>query len=205
MKKFLLGMFVVAMLAVSAPVQANLLDYDSVLYLTSDHMTGGAGTPPFGYVGLRQNGSDVNFHVELYDGSKFVRTGAGSDYNFLFNATGVTLSDISGTGLTAGSGTIHADGTGYWQFGVYFTNQGTNGGSDALSGPIDFTVENALISEVTVGNGANIFAADILSGQTQNTGMVDAHSASVPEPMSILLLGVGLIGLAGYGKRKFSL
>lgn len=201
MKKLYFAILVAAMLIlVTAPVQAALATWEG--YFTSDHMTdlGGAGTPPFGLVTLTQVGTIVDFDVELYNNSKFMVSGAGGYFNFVFNGTDVAYGDITGSGLTVNSALIHADGTGDWSFGVVFTGQGT-GGSNALLGPLQFTVANATIAELIVGNGSNIFAADILSGQTGNTGMVDVTS-QVPIPAAAWLLGSGLIGLVALKRRN---
>lgn len=109
--------------------------------------------------------------------------------------------------MTAETGDLDGDGIRMFHYGVYFIGQGT-GGSDAMSGPIRFTVYNSTINDfidesvVALNGTGQILVADILSGQTGNTGLVDA-SSPVPEPTTMVFFGAGLIGLVGFGRKKF--
>ncbi len=217
MKKGLILALMFLMTLVATPalqaVPITTVTYD----FTSNHITNSTDTGPFGTVTLTQDGSNVDFSVSLND-AQFIRTGAGGGSNFVFNAIGVALGDISGAGLTAidreinpannnlGAPPIHTGGAGDFDFGVYFTGQG-GGGVNALDGPIEFTVNNATIAELTEPNSSgNIFAADIILGSSYTgsglTGVVDVEGPpTVPEPTTLLLLGLGVLGLAGMGRK----
>jgi hypothetical protein len=206
MKKGLMVGLMVLLTMVAAPsVQASI---SSLFDLTSDHCTGGCGTPPFGTVSLLQNLTTVDVTVHLFDANQFVKTGSGDFQDFKFNATGVVLADITVDPnvptLVAETGAFNGDGTGNFGFGITGPTQ-SDGGAGAFSSDIVFHVANASIADLTVPNNLGIiFVADMLSGQTGNTGPVDATGpgATVPVPPTMLLLGSGLVGLAGL-RRKF--
>ena len=169
--------------------------------LTSDHVTGGAGTPPFGTVTLTQNGTNVDFDVTLTAGYQFVLTGSADSQYFKFNdsapgasaanITNITQNNPKGT-MTGDMGAFNGDGTGDFSFGITAA-LGNGAGPSAFAGPIDFTLTNATIAQVTQpNNNGQLFVADILA-PNGNTGPVDA---SVPEPSATLLVPIG--GILGF-------
>jgi hypothetical protein len=164
-----------------------------------------AGTLPggtvYGTVTLTQNGSNVDVKLQLASGDLLISTGAGGGNTVLFD---VNLSPITVTGITSGytldsttsaNNTIHADGSGNWDYGITCGGCGP-GGSSPLGSTLNFTVDNVLISNFVTNPSGFLFAADVCVTQNQmgcpgGTGVVvnSVPTTPTPEPSSLALLG----------------
>jgi hypothetical protein len=186
-----------ALAVVAATAAFPSASHAIVFDFTSDHCTGTCGTPPFGTVDVTQVGANVHIVVDLANGVSWAQTGAADFQLFKFNATGVVVGDISvtqtfaGQTLQANTGAFNGDGTGAFSFGISCNTCGN--GNLGITSNLVFSVANATIADLTaVNNLGNIFVADVFSGQTGNTGPVDASTPrAVPGPIA----GAGIPGL----------
>jgi hypothetical protein len=188
-KRFLTLGILVASLFCAKPAEATTFQ------LTSDHCTGGCGTPPFGTVDVTQVGANVNITVLLNAGFQYSQMGTADFQIFKFNGNGVALTDILVAAhvpaLAAATGVFNGDGTGDFSFGINCPSCGN--GPTGFGGAISFMVINATIADLTAPNNlGNLFVAGVLA-PNGNTGPVDVSAVSaVPEPASLLLAGGGL-------------
>lgn len=181
--------------------------------LTSDHCSGTGGCLPDGASAGTITVSDVSsgvvsVSVVLNSAYKFVSTGFDADFGFnLSSNPTVTYSSVA-TGFTPvanpeSAGSLHMDGTGYFEYGVNCTACGS-GGSNPQSGPLTFSLSGSGLSAGSFEQNADgqYFAVDLL-GQG-NTGAVDASTRTTTAPdggMTLMLLGGALVGLEALRRR----
>jgi len=226
---FILGLMAAVLAAGWAvPAMATPVTFD-----ISTYVGGGipAVPPPYATVTLNQNGANVDVDLTLKSCCGFTSTGAGSallfnlkessitiggttlqgsDLGFVLNTANYALVGGSGTGpYTASSASIHTGGGGNFGYAIQCIGCG-NGGSGLLLGPLDFTVDNVLVSDF-ISNGTAMFGTDICinrTGTTCTSGITGlaidggGTTTQTPEPVTTSLFGVGLVGLAVLRRRK---
>jgi hypothetical protein len=174
----------------------------------------------YGTITLTFNGfGGINVVVDMLNGAKIIN--GGQDCSICFNSSLTPDPTISASlGITAnyalisGSpGSLHADGFGFYEYGVNYTGANGGGCSTCVSHVVfqltragGFTSVFDLVENSTGGINSP-FAVDIVINQgtaQQNTGYVGAGTPTIPtpEPASMLLLGTGLVGVAAGLRRR---
>lgn len=102
----------------------------------------------------------------------------------------LTGNDLGGLNFTTGALTSSLQMGGMFGRGGSLTIAG-NGSTGSMA------VQGGIV-QLTINNGAGLFNG----GSTISTGDVSLATSIVPEPSSLSLMGIGLIGLAGLLRRK---
>lgn len=223
------GFLSIACVAVFGLLAAGAARADTAYYLTESlagmssapTSTLCGGTNCFGVVDVSLSGGTATTTVTLTSGVDFVNTSGAGDVHetFAFNLPSTfTVSDIS----TVPGWTLEQSGkeAGYGTFSFNFDcgSNCTPPGNSTLDS-LAFTVSgtgsvNPFLTlsgagnSYSTGEGNTMFAADVIDKTSVEGGLTGivaddgANTPVIPEPPSLVLLGTGLLVLAGALKAK---
>lgn len=213
MKRYIKIFLVLAMILAVAPSGANALTF--YLDEVNGNNTGTAG--PWASVTLTDStflGKDsVHFEVDPIDAAFLNRGTNFGLQSFYFNenttfGSSLRIGNFVPTGWSYSYGGLYNAGGGFGKFEFL-----TDGTGSSRANPLSFDIYNNSGLDVSIANFSSIlstegylFAAHIAdyNGGLSAKFATDGSTTPVPEPGTMMLFGIGMLGLAVFGKRRMN-
>ena len=223
MKKFLVILFFGAFLLCTSSVYATPVFYGPTEYFSAADIPTGfyiGDTPTFledfedGNLGGGITASAGAYiipplypdYIDSVDGDDGSIDGSGSDGHTMFSAPASASISFTFSSAVTAAGIVWTDGYGLTTFEAYNGIDllgSIDAGSLGTYGDWDGDTDEDRFFGVQYLGGITEIRLTTISGNGIEVDHVQYGAAPVPEPATMLLLGTGLVGLAGVGRKKF--